>query len=280
MKTSPEALQEAFKTFVDDIKIYEDYLLSQVDLLRKLLDTPNTSERLQTLDMLGAQITMFSGGMVILSRHGHFAEIYILSRSILDSSVNLCYLLSCDDVEYERYVDFSKRNILEGYETKTKAFKAIDRIMNVPDFRSLDSASILFKKFMSPKKGKDLTRWETEKSNSYEKKIEVIASKNPKARKQLFHAAYRFIYEDASEIAHGTLYGATMCYSDFFSKMKDIQIAVKYCGGIVSSHFLITGALIDEIISIAAIDNEIEEIKKRSNDNFKNMGVSKKLGKM
>lgn len=269
MKTSPEALQEAFKTFIDDTKIYEDYLLSQVDLLRKLLDSSNTSERLQTLDMLGAQIAMFSGGMVILSRHGHFSEIYVLARSILDSSVNLCYLLACDTAEYERYIDFSKRNILRGYETKSRAFKSIDKILHAPDFRSLDAASILFKKFMSPKKGKDLTRWETDKSNSYEKKIEVIASKNPKARKQLFHAAYHFIYEDASEIAHGTLYGATLCYSDFFSKMKDIQIAVKYCGGIVSSHFLIVGALINEIINLAAIDNEIEGIKRQSNLNTK-----------
>lgn len=276
MKTSSEALQEAFKTFIDDIKIYEDYLLRQVDLLKKLLDTPDTSKRLQTLDMLGAQIVMFSGGMVILSRHGHFAEVYLLARSILDSTTNLCYLLACDNEEFERYVDFSKRNILRGYETKTKAFKAIDKILHVPDFRTFDPASILFKKFVSPKKGKDLTRWETGKSNSYEKKIEVIASKNPKARKKLFHCAYHFIYEDASEISHGTLYGATLCYSDFFSKMKDIQKAVKYCGGLVGSHYLLTGALINEIINIAAIDNDIEEIRTQSNKNIKKIGLPKK----
>jgi hypothetical protein len=163
---------DANQIYMSTTESSKEFLLRQLDVLKNILDPPNSlkSARFNELQTLCCQIVLFSHSVIMLSRASHVSETYLISRSVLDTATNFCYLLACDESEYERYIDFSRRNVLKAIETKTKAFESIGHIVEMTDFRSLDpEITCVFEKFTSPKKGKDLTRWETDVSLNYKK---------------------------------------------------------------------------------------------------------------
>jgi len=261
--------QDATNTYLEEVTPWEEYILNQVKLLKKTMDVSDNDKtsRLSTLDTLCCQIVLFSHSTVLLSRSLHVSEAYLLSRSILDTTTNLCYLMICDQDEFDRYVDFSKRNIIRGIETRAKAFAAIGKSVGLPDIRSAKPYRDVFSKFISPKKGKDLTRWESDKSSSFEKKLIKISTNVPGFKKEFFEASRLFIYEDASEIAHGTLYGSGLCTGVFYGH-KDYTSAVRYACGIITTLYLIIGALIDSIFLVVSVSYNVDEIKAASKKNF------------
>jgi hypothetical protein len=205
--------------------------------------------------------------MVMLVRRGGMSEAYLLSRAILDASTNLCYLLVCDQEDFERYVDFSRRNIIRGLETRAKSFEALGQSVKMPDLRSSEPVKKVFLKFTSPRKGKDLTRWESDKSCSFDKKLEKISTRVQNFRGGIFDAARLFIYEDASEIAHGTLYGSMLCTGVFYGK-GDFEAATSYAFQIINSLYTLIGSLIYSTLLVIGESYDIKEIIKESQNNF------------
>jgi len=65
----------------------------------------------------------------------------------------------------------------------------------------------------------------------------------------LFESARLFIYEDASEIAHGTLYGSGLCMGIFWG-IKDLDSAIRHAFGSIKLLYLIIGALINEVLLV------------------------------
>ena len=197
---------------------FEEFALNQMGLLQKALSQAGSTKgtRISELSTLICQICSFTSSAVMMSRNGRISEAYLLSRSILDTSINCGYMLICDQDEYDRFVDFSRRNIGRGIETKAKAFEAIGKSFGIPAVRKLTPFKEVFDKFTSPKKHVDLKKWETEKSSSFDKKLKSIRSRVSGFNAELFEVGRLFIYEDASEIAHGTLYGSTLCTGIFY----------------------------------------------------------------
>jgi hypothetical protein len=267
-------IHKIHKRYLEKLGPHEEYVLNQTGLLRKAVDlvTLEKSSRLNTLSTLACQIFNFSRSTVLVARSVGVSEAYLLSRAILDASTNLCYLLVCDQDDFERHVDFSRRNIGRGYETTAKAFEAVGKSVGILNIRSIEPFKKVFQKFVSPKKGKDLTRWESDKSSSFEKKLGKISSKVPTFNQKLFEAAKFFIYEDASEIAHGTLYGTILCTGIFYGK-EDYESAVEYAFQTITALFLLIGSLINSILLLIGDTHDIKEIIKESNNNFDILGA-------
>jgi hypothetical protein len=257
------------------IGLYEEYTLNQMVLLEKALETTGHKKgsRLQNLSTLICQVTSFASSVVTMSRNERISEAYLLSRCVLDTSINCGYMLICDQDEYDRFVDFSSRNIGRGIETRAKAFEAIGKSLDVPNIRTLAPFKEVFDKFMSPKKRVDLTKWETEKSSSIDKKLETIRSKVPGFNAELFEAARLFIYEDASEIAHGTLYGSTLSTGVFYGRAT-FDSALDYAFGIIRTLYLLIGSLIGSLLLVINKIHQIEEILVDSRRNFDKLGRS------
>lgn len=253
----------------------EKYVLDQMRLLQASLDLTGKEKgsRHQELSTLLCQIISFTLSVVQIARGGKIPETYLLSRCILDTSINYSYMLTCDQDEFDRFLDFSRRNIARGVETRAKALEAVGTSLDLPNIREIPPFTEVFEKFTSPKKRVDLTKWETEKSASINKKLEIIATKVDGFNIALFQAAVFFIYEDASEIAHGTLYGSTLCTGLFYGT-TDFASAVGYAFGIIRSLYLLVGSIIDSVISVIHSGKPIDEIVAASRKNFVTLGDS------
>ena len=247
----------------------EAYVIKQTKVLRKAVDaSANTGHpRLNDLSTLACQIFSFARSTVLASRTWSPFEAYVLSRAILDVCINYCYMMVCDQDEYDRFVDFSKRNVIRALETRAKAYEAIGKSINLPHLRAPGPIKEVFLKFASPKKAVDLTRWETTKSDKMKKKLEVIASRVKGFNTALFESARLFIYEDASEIAHGTLYGSGLCMGIFWG-IKDLDSAIRHAFGSIKLLYLIIGALINEVLLVIHSLHPIQDFIEESKNNF------------
>ena len=252
-----------------ELGLDEAYVIKQTELLRKAVDATakGTSPRLDNLSTLAGEVFSFSRSTVLLSRILSVFEAYVLSRAILDTCINYCYMMVCDQDEYDRFVDFSRRNVIRALETRAKAYEAIGKSISLPDLRAVGPIREVFLRFSSPKKGVDLTRWETAKSLTMEKKLEVIASRVKGFNTDFFQSARLFIYEDASEIAHVTLYGSVLCTGVFWGN-KDLDSAVSYAFGIIKTLYLVIGSLIDSVLLVIHTLHPINEFVKESKRNF------------
>jgi hypothetical protein len=263
------------KEYKEKLGASERYLLSQIDLLNSALEVTGREKgsRNQELTTLLVQVMSFSSSVVSLARGGKISEMYLLSRSILETSINYSYMLTCDAEEFDRFLEFSKRNIGRSIETRAKAFEAIGVSLSIPNLRKIAPFAEVFEKFISPKKGVDLTKWETPKSFGMSKKLEVIAANVDGFNSQLFDAASFFIYEDASEIAHGTLYGSALCTGAFFGA-KDYPSAVRYTFGIIRTIYLLLGAIVDSLILVTHSKKPLDKLLMASKANFAVLGKS------
>lgn len=141
----------------------------------------------------------------LLVRHQHVNESYILGRSFLERLITYTYLIFCDEEEYARYLAYTKqkqyrvlnRSFVAGNsEALLKRSGSIDLAKNPDLKRAVD--------MFTSEKGKPKTRWT---SQTLSQMLQAIASKGAIEIGYLMLAVL-WIYDDASEALHGTLYGS------------------------------------------------------------------------
>jgi hypothetical protein len=119
------------------------------------------------------------------------------------------------------------------------------------------------KKFTSHR-GKEITRWTT---LNIERRIEFIKAQCKSFNDALFIAVARYIYEDASEAVHGTLYGASF-HTGMFYGARTPEAGEMYLNSLRRVLYMLLGLLIEGLVLVASKEVETEELISESKRNF------------
>jgi len=213
----------------------------------------------------------------LLAMHQHINECYILGRSVLERMVNYTYLIFCDEAEYSRYLAYTKQ---KGYRVLNRSFAAGDAevrlkwsgIIDLEKEPDLKQAVDMF----TSEKGKPKTRWT---SKPLSEMLQSIAS-GGKVEIGYLMFAILWIYDDASEALHGTLYGSTFHIGTFHGKIPSSKEELRRTWNQqFSALFLTLGTCMHTLIQSFNRVVAIEDILSCSKDNLNRIsGVLKQLG--
>ncbi len=261
-------VEKILRQFPDDfecLKSFKQYLFLQIMMLEVFLkerEEKYKTSRLSDLDPVIYGIVTAGKAILNLVSGGFITEGYMIARSFLEKSVNFCYLIVCEEVEYKNYIDYSKQRILRSLYAKQKAYKCIGKDIPLPNIFSLSETCEEVKKFTGRRGGEK--NW-TEVS-LYER-IKVIEDKIKIFNGAIYLAAWNYIYEDASESLHGTLYGE-MYHTGLFYGIPNKEEGFKYAMGLGSNLYMLLGLLVDGLFqalsSIININCFLEESKENS----------------
>jgi hypothetical protein len=220
-------------------------LLNHAELMKKI-PISLESKRLFLATPLALGISSNAIAIVKLAKESHGNEIYPIARSLIERLINLYYIQSCDEVELDNYIDYSKqktfRKLNRSLTINDKRF-SIKRIpdINLPEFPDLKAA---VDKFTSLKKQKQITRWS---KLSLEKKLSVI-DHSGEINITLIMMALEVIYDDASEALHGTLYGCTFHLGAYDGEEnKDAEEIIKKYRKNLTMIFFFLGYLLGDL---------------------------------
>lgn len=163
-------------------------------LQEKLPSNPITSSALEN-----------GKAIYILAKKNKCSEAYIIARSLIERLITYHFILSSDDSVRDDYFDYSEQRKYRNLDRsitindKTVSIKATTQL-NVDDYPKLKD---VIEKFTGERSGKAKTRWT---SNNLMKMLSVIGANSDLDITQLM-AGMNYIYSDASESLHGTLYG-------------------------------------------------------------------------
>jgi len=237
-----------FSSSPELVRLLEGLFYQQIELTRQGIRLP-LAGRAGNLKPVIFSLTDTGRALGILARSGAWNELVMLSRAFLERAINVCYLLVCDDTEYECYFRH----------TKQKAYRLLNRqltsavgsvtvsVENAPAPSSIPGLEEALESFTSSK-GKEINRWT--KTNLVDR-IEVICSRSP-VNAFVFLCALCAIYQDASEALHATLYGCTF-HVGIWSPGKQghgLDAIDEWNLGTVSFLFLVFGYLLEAVISM------------------------------
>jgi len=244
------------------LRAIDGVLQKQLLLIERLTDgnAPNSGKRLNTMYSLLKDLVASGRSVTFLVRNHFISESYIVARAFLERIVNICYLMICNEKDFDDYVDFSKQKVIRSLHTKKEAYEKIKRIVPLPDFSKIHEISEVMNKYTSAS-GKEITRWTTLK---IEKRIHIVAEKVDKFNEPIYLAATGLIYEDASEAIHGTLYGSLFPYGLLYG-VDSVQRIGEYVDGSRMLLMLLLSLLIDGLLKVVhAVNANIDDLVQES----------------
>ncbi len=246
-----------------------NFFNSQLALLEKLYQYQFTNlkhlddARIGNLYPLLFSIWHTGTSISLLATHQHINECYILARSFLERLISYIYLLFCDEEEYSRYLAY----------TKQKGYRVLDRSFSVGNFKVnlKRSGSIDMEKepelkeavdIFTSDRGKTKTRWTSKNISSM---LESI-SNNGGLEIGYLMLAKLWIYDDASEALHGTLYGATFHMGIFNGELASSKDELKKIWNERFSALLLalgtsSHTLLQGLNKLSAIENIVSDSK-------------------
>lgn len=254
---------------LDEMRAFDTFFQNQQSILAGLATLSlalNKDSRLNSIYPLIDSIQTSAHAISALLRQGLITESYILSRAYLERIVNACYLLVCDQSAFDNYVEYSMQKVQRATGTRRMAYAAIGKEIVTPDFSKIPIVAKGLKKFTSVR-GKEITRWST---LNVEKRIEFIQQRNEEFNSKLFLAISRFIYEDASEAVHGTLYGA-LFHSGIFSGMKNPENGEAYLNSTRKTLYMLLGLLKEGLFVVATQYGSTETFVSQSQENYSDL---------
>lgn len=235
--------------------IIEGYFTHQINTLidnqKEISQSKN--DRISELHPLLASIIEDCISIRILVKNSRPNQSYIISRALIERTVNYCYLLFCEPLEYKKFLSY----------TKNKAARSLNRSVEIngqvkakltfnqglynlpPDYEES------VEEFTSDK-GSEKTRWTTRnlvnRATEIEKNIECYG----------IFISILAIYSDASEAIHGTLYGALFHLGTYSptSRPHDQASLDRHRHATASMLYLTAGNLVEIILRALNAVNE------------------------
>ena len=228
------------------VLIYRDHVLAQIDRAIVLAESLPLSKNKRVVKLYPLYISIINDlkSMVILLNEKLVNQSYIICRTLLERTINYCYLLFSSDDEYNSYVDYcankAGRSLSKKAEVNGKVYFTLEHPAK-NDLSHKTQATI--EKFTS-EKGREIPRWT---SLNIDKRAEFLLEKT---QINLF-PHLTMVYSDASEATHGTLYGAMFHYG-FFHPNLDVgknKETESNTNTTISSLFLICGSAVNTVFS-------------------------------
>ena len=197
-----------------------------------------------------------------------YNEAIVLARAFVERVINFCYLLVCDESEYQNFLKYS---LQKGYRKLDRHIAVGNKIVGIkytagiePD--TVPGLSDALKDFTSGH-GREITHWT---KASISERLSVI-SQRTSINVEGFMVNMLSICEDASEALHGTLYGVsfhTGAHQPGFDH-SDIKVAEtnNYRNWTLLHWGL--GLMLDEVLQFLAGSSDIAELASKSASNAK-----------
>lgn len=267
-----EATGHFFKFFNNQVALLERLYKHQFTELTHLDGT-----RIGNIYPLLFSIWHTGTSVSLLSVHGHINECYILARSFLERIITYVYVISCDEAEYLRYMAYTKQ---KGYRILNRSFSAgklevrLKWLGNIDLAKEADLGQAV--KMFTSEKGKAKTRWS---SKTLSDMLQSIESKGD-IDIGFMMLAILWIYDDASEALHGTLYGSVFHIGLFHGRNPSSKEELKQIWNEqFSALFLSLGICVHTLLKSFDQVEKIQDIVRDSNSNLKTMsGVLKHFG--
>lgn len=205
-----------------------------------------------------------------------YNEAVMLSRSFIEKTINFCYLMVCDDKDFEKFV----------LHALYKSYKNLDRSR----WTEKQKLSIKFKGKTdienNPKLKKALKFFPKDKMNwtklDINKRVNYIGKKTD-INIGIFLLNTLSIYSDASEALHGSLYGCsfhTFAFDPTIDHTNNEEVDKNLQKNITLLYWQL-GAMIHEVIKFLNKKNKLQEFLEGSSKNNENtLEIMKKIVKI
>jgi len=244
-----------------------EFLLAESNMLKKACQT-GFSGRAKEIGIVLASCCNNASAIATLGQEELFFynEAIVLARAFVERVINFCYLLVCDESEYQNFLKYS---LQKGYRKLDRHIAVGNKIVGIkytggiePD--TVPGLSDALKDFTSGH-GREITHWT---KASISERLSVI-SQRTSINVEGFMVNMLSIYEDASEALHGTLYGVsfhTGAHQPGFDH-SDIKAAEtnNYRNWTLLHWGL--GLMLDEVLQFLASSSDIAELASKSASN-------------
>ena len=251
------------------LKFVRDCLQENIKILFDVVNTiPKKNEGLAVAFFMTLWAIMDScQSIFILSKNKKMRDCFICARAIFDSALNIGYYSvkgnEILDKAFNHSLQKSYRDLKR--EIELNDFKLIIGIKDIESIPKTDRLRKSMEEFTS-KKGLEVRAWTGD--NIYTK-IDLITDKFCKRIGIPFTMAFYYIYRHASEIIHGTIFGAmynfgmTQFRHEWPESQKDIN---EYYNTVISMIILSVNLLIPSVISIINSHYKMNELVDKSKD--------------
>lgn len=183
------------------------FFITQTDLFEKAYKSAYeqlTGEVWGVILPLGYSAVDTCGSIASLAQHGKTRDCFVLSRTVFETLVNICFILAKGESAAVR----ARRHALQKSHRDLARESVINRrginLKYEGEFNlTLDTQAALDE--FTSKKGREITSWTPETTAE---QIAAIDSQFGSPVGSIFHLTLLAIYRHSSEIAHGTYFGA------------------------------------------------------------------------
>lgn len=260
MQEDPKRLQRA--SLLRTFKKMRKVLNSEIVLLRAAAKSGLSGRGSDTIPLLLA-LSDTAVCIDLLARSGAWNDMTILARAFVERAVNACYLLVCDEMELQGYFQHAKQ----------KAFRLLDRkiggsahtislgFTGTPAPEGIPSLQEALGRYTSSS-GKQITHWT---KVTIIERINIISQRG-KASPVPFLASVLYVYDQASEAIHGTLYGCTFHAGvwDPCSGVQTVDDAAEYNMDSILLLFFLFSLMIDELLALLMAFGDVVGMKAES----------------
>lgn len=253
------------KSALEKLRAFDTYFHLQVDLLKELAKRSfedKSKNRVNEIFPLLVGLISASTSLCFLLRKELLTEAFIISRAFMERLINACYLIICDRSQFDDYIHFSMQKVQRSMHTKKKVLDILGHVHPAIDYSEIPIVAEGLKKFTS-RKGKEITRWTSQR---LDKRIEAVGDRVEHFHTPLFMILYHYVYEDASEAIHGTLYGC-LFHTGLFLGLGDRQYSDEFCTSTKTMLYFAAGLLIEGLLYTAAKEMDVQDLIDRSKNN-------------
>lgn len=250
-----------------DLRAFDSYFQKQlnlIDQLSKLILSSKDGKHLKS-SVYPMFNSLFSAGhaIIFLTRSGLMTESYIIARTFLERTVNICYLIASDHEELNDYIEYSLQLVQESLNTRKKMYEIFADVVDIPTLSNVPPVARGKNKYTKVR-GKEITGWTT---LPLEKRIAFIKSRNAEFNDAGFSAVAGYISEDASEASRGTMYGA-LFHTGMFHGAQNPEAGENYLIGLRQVMYLLLGGVIEGLLTVASKELQAGNLLSESTTNY------------
>jgi len=186
-----------------------------------------------------------------LARNGHVRDSFCIARCILETSLNATYILSAGKNAAERaYRHYMQKSLREIDRDIDFMSTYLDASPAHPDWHRSPELGDALEEF-TDSRGREKKNWATD---SYSERIAAIGREFGKKEAEILRVAMHSIYRPASEILHGTFYGAMFAAGKAKTpeRFQDHADFVNWLGDQLSMVLLMSSAAISVMLTAIA----------------------------
>jgi len=185
-----------------------DYLLAQVKLLDPAYRTALSKEGplAQAIAPLLYAVRDSSQSMEVLSGRGKLRDCYAVARTIIETIINICFILARGEELAKKALRHAHQKSHRDLERNSViGMSGISVVWSGKETLTLSAELSGALEEFTTKRGKERTEWTEEK---LQVRLQAIESRYGQSVMVPLHICFFAIYRHASEIVHGTVFGA------------------------------------------------------------------------